>query len=115
MLDRGSFVHALSLYSKALDDGQLDPAQRVAALNNRAVVYRRLGLFSRAIDDYNAGLAIVPDDSDLFFNRGLALLASGQPGLSSADLSQAISLGVDDAAAWKKALDHPHLSIGDNS
>lgn len=72
---------------------------------NEAVAAFDTGNFREAITLYSEALEILPDDSDLFYNRALAYLRLNMNDAAVSDLQRAITISVQEAS--------PYLVLGD--
>ena len=99
---RGDYDEAIRLISRAIESGELSQGDQVFAYNIRGVAYRRKGLHSRAIADYNEAIKLKPDYAMAYSNRGLAYAKKGLYDPAIAGLTQAIELKPDDADAYFK-------------
>jgi len=57
----------------AINSAKQSPATVAAELTNRGIAYALLGGYDRAIQDYDAALALNPSAVDALFNRGLLI------------------------------------------
>ena len=53
------------------------------ALNNRGVAYIEVGLFAKAVEDFNEAIVINPDQADIYVSRSVAKSKSGEIGRAS--------------------------------
>ena len=68
---------ALAICNKALGNQALSYQDQLATHVNRGIVEFRLGMFDRALQDFDAALAIEPNQPDALINKGITMLASG--------------------------------------
>lgn len=68
---------AVDICSTALRDGDLNRHDEMATLVNRGIVQFRLENFDAAIADFDAAMAIEPNQPDAMINRGITMLAAG--------------------------------------
>lgn len=68
---------AVATCSKALRDGELTRYDEMATLVNRGIVQFRLENFDAAIADFDAAMAMEPNQPDAMINRGITMLAAG--------------------------------------
>ncbi len=68
---------AVQICGRALRDGDLGTYDEVATLVNRGIVLFRLADFDGAIADFDAAMAIRPNQPDAMINRGITMLAAG--------------------------------------
>lgn len=67
----------LPICSVALREGDLDAQDRLATLVNRGIINFRLENLDAAMADFDAALAMEPDQPDALINKGITLLARG--------------------------------------
>jgi RNA 2',3'-cyclic 3'-phosphodiesterase len=92
-----------------IDDERLEEFERATALKNRAYHYQELGDVDHAIDDYNEyerasadftrAIQLNPGASDAYRYRGFVHLQLHDTDAAIADLSAAVALNPNDAAA----------------
>ncbi|MFA5951204.1 MAG: tetratricopeptide repeat protein [Hyphomicrobium sp.] len=99
-LVRGDLQQALSSYSEALSDTALSNDRRAAILNDRGVVYIKLGQARQAIEDFNAAAQFFPEYAPVYNNRGNLLLSLGLLKEAVKDFDRAIVLAPGYAAAY---------------
>lgn len=63
--------------TRALREGDLSQLDHVATLVNRGILRLRLSDARGAVADFDAAMAIVPDQPDAQINKGIALLSIG--------------------------------------
>ena len=85
---------SLRLCRDALADARLTPRDRAATLVNLGILHRRAGEPEAAIRAYDRALAIAPDMSEAWLNRGAARLAADDAEGAITDFDQALSLEV---------------------
>jgi len=124
LLESGQLEEALACFDRALE---FTP-DYYEALNNRGNTYADMKKLDRAIADYDLAIKIDDQTPDAHFNKGLALLLSGdlpggwplwewrwrQPDFSSPprDFSQPLWLG-DEEIAGRTLLLHSEQGLGD--
>jgi tetratricopeptide (TPR) repeat protein len=81
--------NAIVWLNKAIDAGDLLPDQVRAARYNRARAYVGSGKPGAAIADFNAALALTPDNVQILTERAFAYIADGQGNQAIADLQKA--------------------------
>jgi len=69
---------AIDTCTKALREGDLSAYDRMATLVNRGIVQFRLESFDAALADFDAAMALQPNQPDAMINRGITMLAAGQ-------------------------------------
>jgi tetratricopeptide (TPR) repeat protein len=69
---------AVDTCSRALRSRDLSRYDEMATLVNRGIVQFRLERFDAAISDFDAAMAIEPNQPDAMINRGITMLAAGQ-------------------------------------
>jgi tetratricopeptide (TPR) repeat protein len=70
------------------------------AYNNRGMAYDKMGLFDRAIEDFDTAIALDPRDSEAYSNRGMLFGKTGQFDRAIEDLEKAIALNPSPAAVY---------------
>jgi tetratricopeptide (TPR) repeat protein len=99
---RGRALAGVSSYERAVRDFSTllatDP-NYLPALNNRGNALLKLARYKECIGDYNKALAIEPR-ADLYYNRALARIHLSQPQPAIEDLTAAIQLDPQAAAAY---------------
>lgn len=80
---------------RALDDcnRSIRMARNASNLDGRGLVHLRRGEYDRAIEDYDASLALQPKSAWALYGRGLAKLYKGDKAGGEADLAAAKALG----------------------
>ncbi len=68
---------ALGTCTQALRNRDLTTYDRMATLVNRGIVQFRLEAFDAAIADFDAAMALQPNQPDAMINRGITMLAAG--------------------------------------
>jgi Flp pilus assembly protein TadD len=92
-LDRaGKLEEARDVLRKAV---KLDPKLTIGHLA-LGVISRRLGDFRGSVDACSAGLAIDPQDSELYLRRGIAWFHLGLHGIALEDFEDAAGIAYDD-------------------
>ena len=76
------------------------PRRMASALVMRGLGFSSKGQYDRAIEDYDRGLKLRPDDFLLYYGRGLAYYRKGQYDLAIQDQDEAIRLQPDFAASF---------------
>jgi len=99
-LVRGDLQQALSSYSESLSDTALSNDRRAAILNDRGVVYIKLGQARQAIEDFNAAAQLFPEYAPVYNNRGNLLLSLGLLKEAVKDFDRSIVLAPGYAAAY---------------
>jgi len=97
------------LCTEAIDQGGLSQANLAITFSNRGNSYFDLGLFERAIADYDVALELNPNDTVTLSNRGAALTDLGRLEAAIADFDKAVALDPVNFVAlsnrcWAKAL-----------
>jgi tetratricopeptide (TPR) repeat protein len=88
----GDMKAAIDFCTKAIDSGELEEPDLVAALINRGVAFRNQGEYKRAVVDYTAALKHAPKDAMIYANRANARRELGELKSAMADANQAIKL-----------------------
>jgi tetratricopeptide (TPR) repeat protein len=86
----------LAACNQAIEIDRLTRRELIPARMNRGVMLLRRGNVRAAIADFDATLALDPENAEAHSNRGTALLVSGQPGQAVAALTHALSIGVSE-------------------
>ena len=92
--DKKDLDHAIADYTHAIDTFNLrvSPLKwKRDYLNSRAIAYVRKGSFALAMADYEAAIRLAPQDTDLYYNRGLLFKAMNENDHAIADFTRAIS------------------------
>ena len=92
---RGAIAH----YTRALEGRRLSRRRRLRAHQNRGAALLQLGRHEAAVADFDAALAIAPDDADALSNRGLAHSRLGNLDAAVRDFGRALELNPKDANA----------------
>jgi tetratricopeptide (TPR) repeat protein len=97
----------------ALENG-LVPHDRAATFVNRGVIEHKLGRNNAALDDFNACLAMIPDQSDAFINRGVVKLSQGNALEALDDIQKGITLGPSEPALayFDRGIVYEKLAVG---
>ncbi|MFZ3034950.1 MAG: tetratricopeptide repeat protein [Parvibaculum sp.] len=93
----GNMKAAVSFCTTAIESGDLQQDDLVAALINRGVAFRNLGKYQRAVVDYTAALKLAPNDPMIYANRANARRELGELKYAFDDANKAIKL--DDTRA----------------
>jgi len=95
-LSSGDAKSAELLFNEAIETRKLSPEVLARALLNRALARQKLGLFKKAIGDYEAALKIdalgAHARAIALYNRGLAWRAMGKQGRAIEDFTSALFL-----------------------
>jgi tetratricopeptide (TPR) repeat protein len=89
---RGQYQEAEKLLTEALESGALAVPTQISALGNRGIARWRLSELHAAVDDFNAALALSPEEAMIYNNRGNVLLELRHYEEATKDFSQAIAL-----------------------
>jgi tetratricopeptide (TPR) repeat protein len=92
--------HVIAACSAVVAQAQLTPDILPGALIDRGLAYLRHDRTDAAIADFDAALALKPDDADALNDRGFAHDSRNEPDLAIADFDAAIQLRPDFAAAF---------------
>ena len=98
---RGDDALAVRFYTRALEQGWLEDADRARVLFNRGAAYRRLGDYDWAIEDYGNSIKLQPDFAEAFHNRGIAYHLKGEQAKAALDFQAAHRLRPDDPDIMK--------------
>lgn len=102
--NRGKEGAAIALATRAIETGDLTPADLRRGLNFRARVYRRSGFHDRAIDDYSTLIRRDPLDADALLDRGWTFYGKGDHDRAIADYGAALRLRPDALAYNNRCL-----------
>lgn len=69
--DRGNFTLAIKLFDEALQRGLFADKQRGLLLYSRGVSYEALGIRDRALSDFDAAVALLPNFPNVYVYRGI--------------------------------------------
>lgn len=94
--------HRLAIYycSRAIQSGELDKPDLVAALINRGVAYKNTGNLEMAVVDYTSALDIAPKDAVLWANRANAHREMQQLNPALSDINRALELDPERATSY---------------
>ena len=94
--------HRLAIYycSRAIQSGELDQPDLVAALINRGVAYKNTGNLEMAVVDYTSALDIAPKDAVLWANRANAHREMQQLNPALSDINRALKLDPERATSY---------------
>jgi len=84
---------ALKVCKDALD-GDLSKRDRAATLINRGVIEMGLGRMQAAQDDFDKGIAMMPEMGEGYLNRGAAFIGQKRFTEALEDLNKGLALGV---------------------
>ncbi|WP_374547125.1 tetratricopeptide repeat protein [Rhodoblastus sp.] len=76
------------------------PRQRAMLLTHRGFAYDRKGAYDKAIDDFNAAIALDPTAASVFHKRAGAYHRNGQDALALQDLNETLRLNPALTDAW---------------
>ncbi len=96
----GDMKLAIYYCSRAIQSGELETGDMVAALLNRGVAYKNTGNLEMAVVDYSSALKLAPDDALIFSNRANAYREMGRVEDALNDINKARSLNPDNPAAF---------------
>ncbi len=68
----GQFKKAITLYTKAIESGQLTATNLAVAYNNRGSAHDDLGQPKAALADYNQAILTDPSYAEAYYNRSYA-------------------------------------------
>jgi tetratricopeptide (TPR) repeat protein len=88
----GDYDKAIGLYTKAIESGELSPADLKRAYDHRAFAWEEKGDYAKAIADYTRVIEIDPKDVAAYNVRGGAWLERGDCDRAVADFSKAIEI-----------------------
>lgn len=101
--DRQQYPYAIQLFDEALRRGEFSPNQRGFLLYSRGVSYEALGLRDRALADFDAAIALLPQFPNSYVFRALIWAHRGEFDRARDDLMQALQFDP------KSALIHNNL------
>ncbi len=84
------------------------------ALVKRAVAYRALGEFDKALRDYDELVRLCPYDPTVYYSRGVTHLRHGDPSAAARDFAQASELDPWDVESRYGAL-AARMALGEHS
>lgn len=93
----GKTEEAIALYEKARGT---DPSTAKFASRHLAVLYDRMGDFSKAMDEYETLLKAQPKDSDLLNDLGYSYYSRGEWANAEASLAKAVQCDPNNKRAW---------------
>ena len=96
----GEIEKAVSLYDELLSLESIANDVKVAAYNNRGVIYDDLGLLDAALKDFSAALLLDPSSSEAYNNRGITFAKSGKMDRAITDFDRALFLSPDDPEVY---------------
>lgn len=85
---------ALNTCNAALEDGTLTLHDRAATYINRGVIKNAKGQYQASMDDYERGIAILPDLGDAYVDRAAALIRMQRYDEAIADTNKGMALGL---------------------
>lgn len=107
IMDAGEDAHkngnlrlAITLYTEALETGDLGDNELIETYNNRGAAYADLGMVEDAINDFTRGVEVNDRVAELYNNRGLAYGSIAEYEKAIKDINRAIELNPEYAAAY---------------
>ena len=85
----------------------------VGAYNNRAIVRTRLGELDLAAEDLGLAMALAPESWPTYLNRGILMIAMGQPQAALADFRNAQALSGTTLPATLRNATLAYRALGD--
>lgn len=85
---------AVEFCDRALQRERLNRANEIATHINRGALHMRRRDGEAALIDFDAVIALEPDNAEAHLNRGAALVMVGRPGPAVAAITTALTLGV---------------------
>lgn len=95
--ERRLYPYAIQLFNEALQRGDFAPEQRGFLLYSRGVSYEALGLRDRALHDFDAAIALLPQFPNSYVYRALIWTARREFDFARDDLLQALRLDPNSA------------------
>ena len=96
--------------SGLIADSTASDADLSVAHYNRAIQFRKIGQYDRAVEDYDRALALQPDDAGTYDNRGIAYVLMGDYERGLQDFDKAIELQPREVSAYfNRALTHERM------
>lgn len=90
---------ALRTCNTALEPGVSLGHEEVASYVNRGILYFYRGQYDRAIEDFDAAIALDPQEPEAFLNKGVALMRRDESGAQALPLfTMAIEMGTEEEA-----------------
>ncbi len=102
-INRGTIRTTAGDYQGAIDDYNLILRMRpddIAALNNRAIVWKMMGQRQKALADYNRAIELRPDLPELWNNRAVERFITGDREGAIADFNHAIEVNPSYSKAY---------------
>jgi tetratricopeptide (TPR) repeat protein len=99
-IEAGSILDGFAMFDRLCRMSDLDALARGHMLAYRAECYRLQGKWEEALGDFNAALALLPDDTRTLTRRGTTYLVLSRYDEALADLNRAIALNEKDAWAY---------------
>ncbi|MBV1886572.1 MAG: tetratricopeptide repeat protein [Parvibaculaceae bacterium] len=96
----GGYRLAIYYCSRAIQSGELDQPDLVAALINRGVAYKSTGNLEMAVVDYTSAIDIAPKDAVLWANRANAHREMQQLNPALSDINHALELNPERATSY---------------
>jgi tetratricopeptide (TPR) repeat protein len=108
-LDERNYDKAISLFTKAIESGEVSPENLSKMYFNRGIAWENKGGLNKAIADYTKAIEINPNYAKAYNNRGLAWHNKGDYDKAIADFTKAIEFNPKSAKAYNNrglAWDH---------
>lgn len=109
--DRGDFMLAVRLFDDALARGLFTDKQRGLLLYSRGASYEALGSRDRALSDFDAAIALLPDFPNVYLYRGIIWGDKGQYDRALQDFLTASKLNPADPLVFNN-LGNAYQKIG---
>jgi lipoprotein NlpI len=110
--DRKQFPLAIRLFDEALQQGHFENKQRGFILYGRGASYEALGSRDRALADFDAAVALIPDYPNVYLYRGIILGDKGEYERALQDFQTAGRLNPNEPLAFNN-LGNVHERMGD--
>lgn len=110
--DRGDFTAAVRLFDEALQRGLFADKQRGLLLYSRGVSFEALGIRDRALSDFDAAVALLPDFPNVYLYRGIIWGEKSDYRRAMQDFLTASKLNPSDPLAFNN-LGNVYEKLGD--
>ncbi|MDJ0949844.1 MAG: tetratricopeptide repeat protein [Alphaproteobacteria bacterium] len=97
---RSDYPRAVTLYTRAIDSGELTGRHLPDAYHNRGQSYKALGRYEAAVADFDSIIDLNPYFPQVYISRGQTRRAQGKPKLAIEDFGKAIEINPESRAAY---------------